>query len=388
MAQYQGGWRCPNCGHFEPATKPTMAPEANAAGAGSAGAGSDVANVSASALPSAPPIQGAGGRPAPASAPAPDAAVTASRPAPRVASDIKPPSAAPRPAVQSQPAADVPPPEPPSARPLGLSMDAMSRPAEHAEPAVIRPQAGSQISPQPQPQPETASSDATPSAPATVTSVETVSFGDDIDHAVTTLGQPSTATPAPVRHHGRLMTILRVTIFLAVAAASAFSVYTFWQYDPLGWFKAPKATPTPTASAHPAITVLTPTPKTSATPKATAKPSPTATPAPTPSSTAISRDNQRKDDLGAYANSWSATRFNGYMPTQPQPINVHRNDPSKNAEYQIITSGNPGDLGQIYYRAGGRCNGQNITPGTSGTRYVALFMKLESQSDPYCVDVP
>jgi hypothetical protein len=114
----------------------------------------------------------------------------------------------------------------------------------------------------------------------------------------------------------------------------------------------------------------------------------TATPAPTPSSTADSRDSQRKSDLEAYKNAYAVTRSNSYMPTQPQSVDVHRNDPSKNAEYQIITNGNPGDLGQIYYKAGGRCTAASITPGTGGTRYVALLMKLESQGDLYCVDVP
>jgi hypothetical protein len=210
------------------------------------------------------------------------------------------------------------------------------------------------------------------------------SIDEVLDHAAIVLGEtpPPLVTPPP-RRPNPLLGLLRVIIFLAVAAASAYSVYTFWQVDPLGWFKGQKValTPKPTVSESA-------TPAASDTPTPTATPSPTATPAPTPSSTADSRDDQRKSDLAAYQSAYSATRFNGYMPTQPQAIDVHRNDPSTNAEYSIITSGDPDNLGQIYYKAGGRCTAPSITPGTSGTHYVALIIKLETQSDLYCVDVP
>ena len=169
---------------------------------------------------------------------------------------------------------------------------------------------------------------------------------------------------------------------LVVAAASAYSVYTFWQVDPLGWFKGQKASTSPTPSSG--VTTATNTPS----PTATASPTPAVTATPGSSSTANSRDTQRQADLEAYKTAYAATRSGQYMPTQPQSVNVHRADPTTNSEYAIITSGNPSSLGQIYYKAGGRCTAASITPGSSGTRYVALLMKLETQSDPVCVDVP
>jgi hypothetical protein len=76
----------------------------------------------------------------------------------------------------------------------------------------------------------------------------------------------------------------------------------------------------------------------------------------------------------------------GYKFTKPPAVSVNRTDPGSGQAYAIITS-SPSTTGQIYYKAGGKCAGGSITPGSFATKYVALLMKLEGQSDLYCVDI-
>lgn|GEM_PF-4070756 len=371
MVQFQGGWRCPNCGHTEGIINSvnTVSPGSLVMPAGSAKAKAAESPV----LPAPPPIMGAAPRPtAAADLHARPAVVNPVAPM-RLASDLTSPV---RPAAMP-----TSPPVPPTPTPTPLPHEA-PRPA-HLPRQAPRPMtdfmAVSPSRPPINPVPPVAVPPINPVPPLDASKPPMT--GDVLDRAAVTLSSTPLTPPVPPvpPRRNSFFTILRVIIFLAVAAASAYSVYTFWQADPLGWFKAAKVTATPTPSAS-----ATPTPSSSATPVEAATPTPT----PTPSSTADSRDSQRKSDLEAYMNAYAATRSNGYMPTQPQSVDVHRNDPTKSAEYQIITNGNPGDLGQIYYKAGGRCTAASITPGTSGTRYVALLMKLESQADLYCVDVP
>lgn len=120
-------------------------------------------------------------------------------------------------------------------------------------------------------------------------------------------------------------------------------------------------------------------------PSPSAPPSATPTPSPAASSDAGARDARRKTDLAAYVAAFRSTASGGYYKTNPPAVSVNAKDPSTGAAYQVSRN-KAIALGQIEYRAGGRCTAPDITPGTASTRYIALHMKLEGQAD-YCLDV-
>ena len=61
-------------------------------------------------------------------------------------------------------------------------------------------------------------------------------------------------------------------------------------------------------------------------------------------------------------------------------------DPTTGAAYAVAKAPSAA-LGQIEYRPGGRCVGTQVTPGKTGSRYLALVTKLETSETPACVDV-
>jgi flagellar basal body-associated protein FliL len=98
------------------------------------------------------------------------------------------------------------------------------------------------------------------------------------------------------------------------------------------------------------------------------------------------RDTQRKTDLVAYASAYRTSSVNGFYPIVPAKVLYVAKDPSTDEKY-IIQTAEISALGQIYYRAGGKCTGANLTPGTGGSRYLSLTVKLESNNELYCLDV-
>ncbi len=118
-----------------------------------------------------------------------------------------------------------------------------------------------------------------------------------------------------------------------------------------------------------------------------AKPTPDATPAPIPPTTGASdRDTQRKINLAAYAAAYKATAQNGFYAVNPPTVGVTATDPATGQAY-VIGKSVSAALGQIQYKPGGRCSGVSVTPGASGTRYLALLTTLETTTTQYCLDV-
>ncbi|MDB5178669.1 MAG: LppX LprAFG lipoprotein [Patescibacteria group bacterium] len=109
---------------------------------------------------------------------------------------------------------------------------------------------------------------------------------------------------------------------------------------------------------------------------ASASPSPTAGATPKPAS-AAAHDTQRKADLAAYIAAYKAIAVNGFYPISPPTVSVKANDPSTAKPY-VVSRVKPTALGQIEYRPGGACIGAGITPGATGSRYLAVFTTLEN----------
>jgi hypothetical protein len=111
-------------------------------------------------------------------------------------------------------------------------------------------------------------------------------------------------------------------------------------------------------------------------------------PSPLPSATpnVAANDQKRQSDLALYVAAYKATAKNGFYSVNPPAVNVTATDPTTGQLYAVAKTA-PAALGQIQYKPGGQCTGPGKTPGATGTRYLALFVKLEASATPYCLDV-
>jgi hypothetical protein len=96
-------------------------------------------------------------------------------------------------------------------------------------------------------------------------------------------------------------------------------------------------------------------------------------------------DNQRKADLAAYLAGYRAQAAGGFFAVNPTPINVNASDPGTGQPY-TVSKNKPTAAGQIQYWPGGVCTGTPHTPGTTGTRYLALVTLLSDGTTAYCLD--
>jgi hypothetical protein len=94
----------------------------------------------------------------------------------------------------------------------------------------------------------------------------------------------------------------------------------------------------------------------------------------------------RESNLAAYLNGYKAVSDNGYFPDTPPHLTVQIEDPTTGQPYVVSTSPLSG-VGQIQYIPGGSCSGPGVTPGKTGTRYLALKLLPSPTSAPYCLDV-
>jgi hypothetical protein len=94
----------------------------------------------------------------------------------------------------------------------------------------------------------------------------------------------------------------------------------------------------------------------------------------------------RESNLAAYLNGYKAISDNGYFPDTPPNLSVQIEDPTTGQPYIVSTSPLTG-VGQIQYIPGGSCSGPGVTPGKTGTRYLALKLLPSPTSAPYCLDV-
>ncbi|GAC1600661.1 MAG: hypothetical protein NVS3B29_01420 [Candidatus Saccharimonadales bacterium] len=113
---------------------------------------------------------------------------------------------------------------------------------------------------------------------------------------------------------------------------------------------------------------------------------PTTRPAAAPVSDPAAANLERQSALGAYAAAYRATAVNGFYSTVPTEISVSNIDPATAKPYEISTAV-PAAVGQIRYWPGGNCTGAPHVPGSTGTKFLALQIKLEGTPDIYCLQV-
>jgi hypothetical protein len=114
-------------------------------------------------------------------------------------------------------------------------------------------------------------------------------------------------------------------------------------------------------------------------------------PAPASTSTSLSPNEQasqiavREANLASYLGAYKARSANGFYPVSPPALTVQIVDPTTGRAY--VVSANPlTAVGQIQYVAGGSCTGPDVTPGKTGTRYLAIKLLPSPTSPAYCLD--
>jgi hypothetical protein len=109
------------------------------------------------------------------------------------------------------------------------------------------------------------------------------------------------------------------------------------------------------------------------------------TPTPEPA-VPVNQNAKRIEAVAAYKIAYLATAKNGFFAVVPPAVSVTAVEPSTGQAYDIVKTV-PTVLGQIQYWPGGVCSGPAKTPGTTGTKYLALQVMLEGATTPYCVEV-
>jgi hypothetical protein len=201
------------------------------------------------------------------------------------------------------------------------------------------------------------------------------------------------ADKAPLQPHthpqplsGKQIAAIVAAAFVVVLVSGSIGYAVVSGRSPMSLISAlqPKPVATPVATASPTPSA---SPEASASPDATVTPAPAATASPAPAAADPATANaQRKSDLAAYAAAYKATANNGYYDVTPPSVSVSATDPTTGAAY-VISKNAVTAVGQIRYWPGGVCSGTPRTPGTSGTKYLALQTLLDGQSTPYCLEV-
>ena len=174
------------------------------------------------------------------------------------------------------------------------------------------------------------------------------------------------ATHPPALTKTRLIAIVAsVVVLLALGGTAVYA--TIANQKP-----AQVQSPVPTTTTKPVLGAEI-TPESSATPSAAA------------ADPAIANA-QRQTALATYASAYKALSKNGFYPVTPPVVSVNAYEPSTNQPYAVSKDALVA-VGQIRYWPGGSCTGPAITPGSAGTRYLALQMLLEGSNIPYCIDV-
>lgn len=118
-------------------------------------------------------------------------------------------------------------------------------------------------------------------------------------------------------------------------------------------------------------------------------PQPSVSPQPVvPAGPSATNDPARRANLAAYMDAYKAKAVKGFFAVKPPAVTVptaNRADPDTGALY-TVQSAAPATLGQIQYRPGGACTAPSITPGKTGTRYLALYTLLADGHTLACVD--
>lgn len=290
------------------------------------------------------------------------------------------PASEPQPQPESQPE-----PEPQSEPAAEPSVEAVPAEVAPTEVAPTEPPATPSL-PESEPvselQPVTGLGSATevaptmPPAPAQVPVADAPSVAASVAQmAPAAPGQPPTGrTVTPVTHPKPIDRKIVLIAMVGGAILIALAVLVYFMFAAPSAGKSGDATPSPTTAAV--------TESHSAVLGADATPTPLADPVGGPAA----RDAQRKTDLGRIADAYRVTAKNGFFATIPPAISVAPSDPATQQPYKLITSGTP-VLGSIGYLAGQQCSGQQVTPGKSSTRFVALTIALETDPAPYCLNL-
>jgi hypothetical protein len=118
---------------------------------------------------------------------------------------------------------------------------------------------------------------------------------------------------------------------------------------------------------------------------APASPSPMPSATPAPAGPQAASDPARRAALAAYLAAYKAKAVKGFYPINPPSVSVNVTDPDTGQAY-IVQKSAPATIGQIEYRPGGACTGTPVTPGKTGTRYLALYTLLADGQSTACVD--
>ena len=138
----------------------------------------------------------------------------------------------------------------------------------------------------------------------------------------------------------------------------------------MSWLTGSKPTPAPAPASTP-----TPTPVLAA----------EVTPTPAPA-VPVNQNAQRIEAVAAYKAAYLATAQNGFFSVTAPAVAISAVEPSTGKAY-VVTKTVPTVLGQIHYWPGGVCSGPAKTPGTTGTKFLALQVLLVGNPTPYCVEV-
>jgi hypothetical protein len=121
-------------------------------------------------------------------------------------------------------------------------------------------------------------------------------------------------------------------------------------------------------------------------PSPSATPQPSASPqSPVPAGPSAANDSARRANLTAYMAAYKAKSVKGFFPVKPPAVAITAGDPDTGVGYTVQAAA-PASLGQIQYRPGGACTAASITPGKTGSRYLALYTLLADGRTLACVD--
>jgi len=263
---------------------------------------------------------------------------------------------------------DVSPPEVPASAPTAPETTPGPETTPDTEPALV-PEPASTPEPTPEATPAPETSEVTPTLePQTATaSVADAQNAAPIADSAKPPLQPTTH-PRPLSS-GTIAKIAAASVVLLVLGG-AVAYASVAKPAAMSWLTGLKATPAPSPSPTP-----TPAPVLGA----------EVTPTPAPA-VPVNQNAQRIEAVAAYKAAYLATAVNGFFDTVPPAVAVSAVEPSTGKAY-VVSKIVPTAIGQIRYWPGGVCSGPAKTPGTTGTKYLALQILLEGSTTPYCVEV-